>query len=154
MKLEDFKTELSIKNLEQVEYEQWLTLWQGYQQFYQANISKEVTANTWSKLTDPNYSHVYGFAALYQDEVVGIVHMIEHESCWTIQPYGYLQDLYTLEDYRGKGIARALIKHVHEYAIKQRQCDRVYWLTHQENTVAQQLYDSMAKKTGFIQYRI
>jgi len=36
---------------------------------------------------------------------------------------------------------------------EKRACDRVYWLTHQDNLVAQQLYNKVAKKTGFIQLR-
>lgn len=79
--------------------------------------------------------------------------MIEHDSCWTLAPYAYLQDLYTDEHYRGMGVAKALIEHVKQYTI-QRGCDRVYWLTHQDNQVAQALYDGVARKTGFIQYRI
>jgi hypothetical protein len=31
--------------------------------------------------------------------------------------------------------------------------ERVYWLTHETNTTARQLYDRVATRTGFIQYR-
>ena len=58
----------------------------------------------------------------------------------------------THEDYHGLGIARALIGHVKMHTEKLA-CDRVYWLTHQDNLVAQQLYNKVVKKTGFIQYR-
>ena len=95
---------------------------------------------------------MYGFAALIAGRVVGIVHVIEHDSCWTLKPYVYLQDLFTHEDYRGLGVATALIEHVKMYTEK-RACDRVYWLTHQDNLVSQQIYNKVAKKTGFIQYR-
>ncbi len=96
---------------------------------------------------------MYGFAALINGKAAGIVHVIEHDSCWSIQPYAYLQDLYTDELYRGQGIARKLIEQVHLYT-QERSCDRVYWLTQQDNATAQRLYDQIAKKTGFIQYRI
>lgn len=62
----------------------------------------------------------------YSSRVVGIVHVIEHDSCWTLRPYAYLQDLFTHEDYRGLGGATALIEHVKIYTEK-RACDRVYW---------------------------
>ncbi|BCU64530.1 hypothetical protein ACBO_13210 [Acinetobacter bouvetii] len=64
-----------------------------------------------------------------------------------------MQDLYTHEDFRGQGVARRLIQHVYDEAMV-RQCDRVYWLTHETNQTAQKLYDRVAKKTGFIQYRM
>jgi GNAT superfamily N-acetyltransferase len=50
---------------------------------------------------------MYGFAALIAGRVVGIVHVVEHDSCWTLKPYAYLQDLFTHEDYRGLGVATA-----------------------------------------------
>ena len=91
---------------------------------------------------------MYGFAALIAGRVVGIVHVVEHDSCWTLKPYAYLQDLFTHEDYRGLGIARALIEHVKMYTEK-RACNRVYWLTHQDNLVSQQIYNKVVKKTWF-----
>ena len=30
---------------------------------------------------------------------------------------------------------------------------RVYWLTHETNTAAMGLYDQVAERTGFVQYR-
>ncbi len=144
---------IEILPLNAIDFNQWLILWQAYQQFYQAQIAQDVTANTWRKLIDPAHSHMYGFAAVQNGQAVGLVHVIEHDSCWTIKPYAYLQDLYTHEASRGQGVARKLIQRVHDDAMA-RQCDRVYWLTHQSNVTAQQLYDRIAKKTGFIQYRM
>nr|WP_256350703.1 GNAT family N-acetyltransferase [Acinetobacter sp. CWB-G5] len=126
----------------------WTTLWQAYQ----ADLLERISENTWHKLTDSKREHIYGFAALMAGQVVGIVHVVEHNSCWTLKPYAYLQDLFTHEDYRGLGGARALIEHVKMYTEK-RACDRVYWLTHQDNLVSQQIYNKVVKKTGFIQYR-
>lgn len=96
---------------------------------------------------------MYGFSTKLDEQIVGIVHVIEHDSCWTLKPYAYLQDLFTHEEYRGLGPARALIEHVKMHTEK-RACDRVYWLNHQDNLVAQQLYNKVAKKIGFIQYKM
>ncbi|OTG91590.1 GNAT family N-acetyltransferase [Acinetobacter sp. ANC 3813] len=144
---------IEIKPLQSIRKEQWMPLWQGYQTFYGANILEDISQNTWTKLSSADVPHMYGFAAVIEYEVVGIVHVIEHDSCWTIQPYAYLQDLFTLDEYRGQGVARKLIQQVYDTAMA-RQCDRVYWLTHHNNETAQKLYDRVAKKTGFIQYRI
>ncbi|HJF27716.1 MAG TPA: GNAT family N-acetyltransferase [Acinetobacter lwoffii] len=136
-----------------VPQQEWLVLWKGYQKFYQTEISEEVSSNTWSKLTSPEQDNMYGFAALIGQKVVGLVHVVEYESSWTMRPYAYLQDLFTHPDYRGQGVARKLIEHVYQVA-QQRNCDRVYWLTQESNRQAQVLYDKVAKKTGFIQYRM
>lgn len=147
------KSKVSIQVLNESYKKQWLALWKGYQAYYQTEITDDVTLNTWTKLSQTQYEHMYAFVAEVDGEVVSIVHVIEHDSCWTLKPYAYLQDLFTHEAHRGQGIAHQLIEHVHTHT-QMRQCDRVYWLTHQDNTIAQILYDKVAKKTGFIQYRL
>lgn len=94
------------------------------------------------------------FAALaWRDgEAVGLVHWIYHRSCWTTGDYCYLQDLFVQPSARGAGVARALIEYVYAEA-ESHDAARVYWLTHESNTTAQILYDRIAVRTGFIQYR-
>jgi GNAT superfamily N-acetyltransferase len=45
-----------------------------------------------------------------------------------------------------------LIEYVYEKA-RASGCSRVYWLTHETNTGAMQLYGRVAERSGFIQYR-
>ena len=52
---------------------------------------------------------------------------------------------------RGKGVGRALIGAVHEAAAKLG-VTNVYWMTHELNATARKLYDSVARRTGFIEY--
>ena len=143
---------IQIVPLTEIDQSIWTTLWQAYQAFYQVDLLQKISENTWHKLTDSKCEHIYGFAALMAGRVVGIVYVIEHDSCWTLKPYVYLQDVFMHEDYRGLGVATTLIEYVKMYTEK-RACDRVYGLTHQDNLVVQQLYNKVAKKTGFIQYR-
>ena len=79
-----------------IQFEQWQALWQGYQQFYRVQLSDDVTQQTWSKLTDPQRPYIYGLAAVYQTQVVAIVHVIEHDSCWTLKPYAYKLIIYSV----------------------------------------------------------
>lgn len=144
-------TDIIIQDISKIPQQEWLKLWKAYQIFYGAQLSDEISANTWSKLTCPEQDNMYGFAALINGKVAGLVHVVEHESSWTMRPYAYLQDLFTQPPYRGQGVARKLIKHVYQVA-QQRNCDRVYWLTQESNHQAQILYNKVAKKTGFIQY--
>ena len=39
---------------ETADYQEWLTLWKGYQVFYKANIPEATTATTWSRFQDPS----------------------------------------------------------------------------------------------------
>ena len=142
---------LQIRPVGAADHAAWLPLWQGYQRFYNAEIASEVSALTWQRFLDPTEPM---FAALaWQDGVaVGLVHWIFHRSCWTVSDYCYLQDLYVTETVRGGGVGRALIEQV--YAAAQAYgANRVHWLTQEDNAQARQLYDRIASRSGFIQYR-
>jgi GNAT superfamily N-acetyltransferase len=84
--------------------------------------------------------------------LVGLVHYLFHRSTISIAPTCYLQDLFTKESTRGKGIGRRLIHAVYEQA-KLAGVARVYWHTHQSNSTAMQLYDKVAEHSGFVVYR-
>jgi GNAT superfamily N-acetyltransferase len=130
----------------------WELLWRGYLEFYKAEVAADVTALTFARLTgdrDPMGGFV---AADLAANLVGIVHWITHRSCWTAGDYCYLQDLFVAPNLRGGGIGRSLIEAVYAKARKL-SCSRVYWLTHETNTNAMLLYDRIADRPGFVQYR-
>jgi GNAT superfamily N-acetyltransferase len=133
------------------DFEAWLPLWQGYLTFYKAQLAPELTRLTWSRFHDP-FEPMHCTLAEQAGELVGLVHTIYHRSTWTAGPYVYLQDLYAREDRRGQGIGRALIEHVYASA-RAAGASRVHWLTHETNAQAMQLYDRIAQRSGFVQYR-
>jgi GNAT superfamily N-acetyltransferase len=129
----------------------WMPLWRGYQAFYKTDIPADVTAVTWERLLDPA-EPMGGALAWDGTEAVGLVHHIRHRSCWTIGDYVYLQDLFVAQGGRGLGTGRTLIAHVDKVA-RAAGCSRVHWLTHETNTDAMKLYDKVAQRSGFVQYR-
>ena len=140
-----------IRPVSAADHPAWLPLWQGYQRFYNAEIAAEVSAVTWQRFLDP--SEPMHAALAWQDGVaVGLVHWIFHRSCWTVSDYCYLQDLYVAETVRGGGVGRALIEQVYA-AAQAHGANRVHWLTQEDNAQARQLYDRIASRSGFIQYR-
>jgi len=82
---------------------------------------------------------------------VGLTHYLYHRSCWSEVDNCYLQDLFADPDVRGKGVGRALIVAVQE-AAGRLGVTNVYWMTHETNATARKLYDSVARRTGFIEY--
>ncbi len=142
---------MNIIPLAHDQFEQWLALWQSYLQFYKSEMSAEQITLSWKRITNPEQVDMFGFALIHEDQMVGFVHLISHMSMWTEKPCCYLQDLYVNEQFRNQGFARQLIEH--SYQVCTGQFDRVYWLTHESNTTAQYLYDRVATKTGFIQYK-
>lgn len=142
---------LQIRPVTAADHAAWLPLWQGYQRFYQTEIPAEVSAVTWQRFLDP--SEPMHAALAWQDDVaIGLVHWIFHRSCWTTGDYCYLQDLFVDKAVRSGGHGRALIEHVYA-AAQAAGASRVHWLTQEDNAQARQLYDRIASRSGFIQYR-
>lgn len=142
---------LEIRPVTAADHAAWLPLWQGYQRFYQAEIPAEVSAVTWQRFLDS--SEPMHAALAWQDGVaIGLVHWIFHRSCWTVGDYCYLQDLFVDKAVRSGGHGRALIEHVYA-AAQAAGASRVHWLTQEDNAQARLLYDRIASRSGFIQYR-
>jgi GNAT superfamily N-acetyltransferase len=129
----------------------WEPLWRGYLRFYETRLAAEVTDLTFARLTG-GAEPMGGFVAEASGNLVGIAHWITHRSCWTAGDYCYLQDLFVAPAHRGSGIGRALIEAVDDQA-RRLGCSRVHWLTHETNTKAMRLYDRIAERPGFVQYR-
>lgn len=142
---------IEIRPLLAADHAAWMLLWRGYQAFYETDIPEATSAVTWARLLDPA-EPMAGALAWDGGQAIGLVHHIRHRSCWTIGDYVYLQDLFVAEGGRGLGTGRALIAHVEEVA-RAAGCSRVHWLTHETNSDAMKLYDKVAQRSGFVQYR-
>ena len=142
---------VEIRELTAADKGAWRPLWLGYLEFYRARIADDVSAVTWGRLLDPA-EPMAGALAWDGSEAVGLVHLIRHRSCWTIGDYCYLQDLFVSDHRRGGGIGRQLIEYAFAWA-QAAGCSRVHWLTHETNGDAMKLYDRIADRSGFIQYR-
>jgi GNAT superfamily N-acetyltransferase len=144
-------TAFPIRAFAAEDFDAWYPLWRGYQAFYAVDLPLATSRVTWQRILDPR-EPMHGAFALDGTRPAGIVHYIEHRSCWTVGNYCYLQDLFVAEPLRGMGAGRALIEHVYSHA-KALGCSRVHWLTQESNHEARKLYDRIADRSGFIQYR-
>ena len=137
------------------DFSAWKVLWDGYNAFYGREgptaLSAEVTHMTWSRFFD-GYEPVYALVAADSGVLLGLAHYLFHRSTMQIEPTCYLSDLFTIPAARGKGVGRALIEAVYERATVAGS-KRVYWQTHETNSVAMLLYDKVAQKSGFMVYR-
>jgi GNAT superfamily N-acetyltransferase len=146
---------IHIRPVAREDFDNWLPLWDAYNAFYgrsgETALPREITDVTWSRFFD-GYEPMYALVAESEGTLLGITHYLFHRHTTMIGATCYLQDLYTVEAARGKGIGRALINAVYERA-KAAGCPRVYWQTHETNHTAMRLYDDVAEKSGFVVYR-
>ncbi len=147
--------DLTIRAVAREDYDGWLPLWDGYNAFYGRSgptaLAGEITQMTWARFFDA-YEPVHALVAQSGGQLIGLTHYLYHRSTTTIAPSCYLQDLFTSEAARGRGVGRALIEGVYARA-QAAGAARVYWQTHETNETAQRLYNQVAEKSGFIVYR-
>jgi GNAT superfamily N-acetyltransferase len=146
---------LMIRAAAPSDFDEWLPLWEGYNAFYERTgttaLPHETTRVTWARFFDAA-EPMHALVAEENGRLQGLVHFLFHRSTIQIAPTCYLQDLYTQERARGRGVGRALIEAVYERA-RSAGAPRVYWHTHETNSTAMILYDKLAERSGFLVYR-
>jgi GNAT superfamily N-acetyltransferase len=146
---------LDIRFIAGADFNQWLPLWDGYNEFYGRSgptaLPAETTRLTWARFLDAG-EPMHALVAERDGELLGLAHYLFHRSTAAQAPVCYLQDLFTTLASRGQGIGAALIDAVYEQA-RLAGSSRVYWQTHETNRVAMRLYDQVAERSGFIVYR-
>ena len=140
-----------IRSLTETDFLEWCGLWQQYLTFYETQLSEEVYKNTFKRLININIKSQNAFVAETNNKLIGLVHYIYHNDNWKLEDATYLQDLYTVPEFRGQGAGRLLIEAVYK-AADDNNCPTVYWQTEQSNKTARVLYDKIAKLAPFIIY--
>lgn len=144
---------IRIRRLAAMDKSTWLVLFKGYIEFYEATVADEIIEATWARLLEGASDFHVGLAAVGDDErPIGIAHILFHRSTWALTHYCYLEDLFVEPGLRAKGVGRALIEAVYREA-DARGCARTYWMTQEFNYRARGLYDQLATKSAFVQYR-
>jgi GNAT superfamily N-acetyltransferase len=145
--------DVTIRGLEPADRAGWEPLFRGYIEFYQAAVADDVIGETWARLLSPEPEFHIGLGAVDgEGRLVGIAHILFHRSTWSKSCYCYLEDLFVDPGARTRGIGRKLIEAVYAEADR-RGATRTYWATQEFNYRARALYDQVATKSPFIQYR-
>ncbi len=128
----------------------WQQLFRDYGVFYETEFGDDVLDGVWAWLLDPAHE----VSALVADEagdVVGFAHIRRVSDTFTAGPGWFLDDLYVAPERRGQGIARDLIEAVARDGAAAGG-GTLRWITAAGNTGAQQLYDRIATRTGWVVY--
>ena len=139
-----------IRSLITADREQWNTLWAGYLEFYETELTDEQTELTWQRLLDDDFG-MHGLVAEIEGVLVGLAHFSFTHSSWQPKPDLYLEDLFVNNSVRGQGIGKSLILALDSIAAVEGSA-KVWWETRNDNAVARRLYDSVAELSEFVKY--
>jgi GNAT superfamily N-acetyltransferase len=144
---------IAVRRLQEKDKPAWLRLFKGYIEFYKATVTDDVIEHTWRRLVGGEQGfHIALVAVDESDAPVGLAHVLFHRSTWSPSWYCYLEDLFVDPACRKTGAGRALIEATYKEA-DARGATRTYWATQEFNYTARALYDQMATKSVFVQYR-
>jgi len=151
---------IAVRAVRREDHAQWLDLWHAYNVFYgrswgpngEPPVEPAVTAAAWGRFFDDDQPLWALVAEDGSGQLVGFTHYHFHLGTNSVAPLCYLEDLFTVEAARGRGVGRALIEAVCD-AAKAAGAVRVYWQTHESNATARRLYDRVAERPGFIIYQ-
>jgi GNAT superfamily N-acetyltransferase len=130
----------------------WRSLWAAHFEFHKTGIAPEVTDSTWRRILDPQSTVAMRVANL-DGALAGYAIYFAHPSTWVMADDCYLEDLYTDERFRGRGVGRALMDDLIALARKNG-WSHLYWHTHERNAGARRLYDQFVKADGSVRYRM
>ena len=142
--------DVDVRPVEPADREAWAPLFAAYREFYELEEEPEVVDRVWGWILDQSHE-LNALVAVVDGDVVGFAH---HR--FYVRPAEggcglFLDDLFTSQAVRGRGVARALINRLAELA-RERGCAKVRWVTAPDNTTAQRLYDDMATRTDWLTY--
>jgi GNAT superfamily N-acetyltransferase len=137
-----------VRRVEPTDRGGWEPLFVGYNRFYGRELDAVRIGRAWSAIVDDR--RIEALVAEADSGLVGLAHFFRHPSS-TSADVCYLQDLFTDEAARGRGVASSLIAGVADWA-RAEGCARVYWHTRASNATARRLYDRVAENRGFIKY--
>jgi GNAT superfamily N-acetyltransferase len=147
------ETIVRVRRLEARDKAAWLPLFKGYIEFYKSSVADDVIDETFARLLSGKEGFHIGLVAVdATDTPIGLAHVLFHRSTWSKTWYCYLEDLFVRPDIRAKGIGRALIEATYREA-DARGATRTYWSTQETNYRARGLYDQVATRSPFLQYR-
>jgi len=126
-----------------------------YQKFYRQVPDEARNRRFFGQFVGGHHPQATLFLALGEKgEALGFATLYFLPSSLTARTVCMLNDLYTIPEARGKGIARSLVEQCREHG-RRRGFSTLDWQTEQSNTGAQRLYDKLgASRSSWYYYSL
>jgi len=141
-----------IRPIEPADKAQWARLFVAYGVFYETAFTQEIVDAVFAKLTSDS-PEINGLVAVTDDTITGFALYRSLYDTFTAGPAWHLDDLYVDPAHRGTGTATDLIAAVSIIA-RENGGGTVRWITAEDNTTAQRVYDRVAKRKTWVTYEM
>jgi len=142
---------VTVRPLGDKDFFPWLGLFEGYSEFYKSDLTDEKALRVWSWIIDKNHD-LDGAVAINDDgEFVGFTLYRAFPRTLSGDVGLFIDDLFVAPDDRDAGTGRALMDFATQYA-KAHNYRTLQWLTAEDNTNAQKLYDEVGSRTSWVTY--
>jgi GNAT superfamily N-acetyltransferase len=131
----------------------WNRLYGAYADFYRSTQSAAMRDEVWGWTQDGAHP-VSGFIALDgPGRGIGLAHYRPFPRPLAASTGGFLDDLFVAPDWRGKGVAEALVEAVASEG-RRRGWTVIRWITAEDNHRGRGFYEKVAERTGWVTYQI
>ena len=141
-----------IRPIEPADKAQWARLFVAYGVFYETAFTQEIVDAVFATLTSDS-PEINGLVAVTDDTITGFALYRSLYDTFTAGPAWHLDDLYVDPAHRGTGTATDLIAAVSIIA-RENGGSTVRWITAEDNTTAQRVYDRVAKRKTWVTYEM
>lgn len=139
-----------VRAITAADHDEWLELYSGYIAFCRRAFDAASVETLWQWLMDQK---IFCLVAIVDNQMVGLAHAKEQLSPLNGKKVGYLDDLFVILPYRGKGVANQLMAHLKLLA-ESKNWLFIRWITRENNYRAKAFYDKIAKKTIWHTYQL
>ena len=144
---------MNIEVVDEGNLDKVLPLVREYQVFYGAHPNSDRNRSHFSRLIKQSQEGMQ-FLALDGNRAVGFATLYFPLSTLSASRGCVLNDLYTVEEYRGQGVGKSLMCHCSSFA-RLRGFSKMSWQTQTTNLLAQRLYNSLpASKEPWLGYEL
>jgi GNAT superfamily N-acetyltransferase len=146
---------IGIRQTRSDDFFPWLTLYEGYAEFYRQPLTDERAVQTWQWITNGEHG-LRAFVVEGDDSdgsLVGLAHVRTIAQPLEGTTALYLDDLYVAESARGHGIATELLAFLRTLAMTEGRSG-ISWITADDNAAAQRVYDRVATRTTWVTYEM
>jgi GNAT superfamily N-acetyltransferase len=131
----------------------WDALYAGYAEFYGVAQTPAMRDTVWAWIHDPAHELEALVAEDASGRAIGLAHLRPFARPLRAAYGGFLDDLFVAPEFRGQGVADALLAACAERG-RVRGWNVIRWITAEENARARAVYDRVAVKTGWVTYDI